>query len=199
MKILFTGGGSGGHFYPIIAIAEAMRDLVREQKILEPLLYYAAPTPYDRDSLFANGITFVPAAAGKIRRYFSLLNFFDIFKTAWGVVRSLVRMFFLYPDVVLGSGGYGSFPTLVAARIFRIPVVIYATDAVPSRVNVWAGKFAVKVAISFPEAEAFFPKNKIAFTGSPIRKAALLPAREGVWEFLHLNPDIPVILIIGGS
>lgn len=199
MKILFTGGGSGGHFYPIIAIAEAMHDLVREQKILEPELYYAAPTPYDRDALFANGITFMPAAAGKLRNYTSILNFFDLFKTAWGIVRSLIRMFFLYPDVVLGSGGYASFPTLVAARIFRIPVIIYATDAVPSRVNVWAGKFAVKVAIAFPEAETFFPKDKVAFTGSPIRKAALLPSHEGAWEFLHLNPDIPVILVVGGS
>ncbi len=199
MKILFTGGGSGGHFYPIIAIAEAMRDLVREQKVLEPQLYYAAPTPYDRDSLYANDITFVPTAAGKMRNYTSILNFFDLFKTAWGILRSLIRMFYLYPDVVLGSGGYASFPTLVAARIFRIPVVIYATDTVPSRVNLWAGKFAVKVAISFPEAGSFFPKEKVAFTGNPIRKAALLPAHEGVWEFLHLNPDIPVILVVGGS
>jgi UDP-N-acetylglucosamine--N-acetylmuramyl-(pentapeptide) pyrophosphoryl-undecaprenol N-acetylglucosamine transferase len=203
MKILFTGGGSGGHFYPIIAVAEAMRDIVREKKLIEPELYYAAPDPYDRDLLFANGITFVPAAAGKMRRDASAMNsffnFFDLFKTAWGVARSLLRMFFLYPDVVLGSGGYASFPTLLAARIFRIPVVIYATDAEPSRVNLWAGKFATKIAISFPEAAKSFPKDRVAYTGNPIRKAALLPAHEGVWEFLHLNPDVPVILVVGGS
>jgi UDP-N-acetylglucosamine--N-acetylmuramyl-(pentapeptide) pyrophosphoryl-undecaprenol N-acetylglucosamine transferase len=199
MKILFTGAGSGGHFYPIIAVAEAVHDLVREQKLLEPQLYYAAPSPYDRDVLFANDITFVPASAGKMRRYFSFLNFLDLFKTAWGVIRSVIRMFFLYPDVVFGTGGYGSFPTLLAARIFRIPVVIYATDAEPSRVNRWAGKFAAKIAISFPESEHFFPKDKVAYTGNPIRKALLLPARDGVWEFLHLNPDIPVILVFAGS
>lgn len=199
MKILFTGAGSGGHFYPLIAVAEAVHDIVREKKLLEPFLYYAAPTPYDRELLVANDITFVPTAAGKMRRYFSVLNFFDYFKTAWGVGRAVVHIFFLYPDVVFAKGGYASFPTLLAARLFRIPVVIHESDAVPGCVNRWAGKFAVKVALSYPEAASFFPKDKIAFTGNPIRKSVLLPAREGAYEFLKLNPDIPIILITCGS
>lgn len=199
MKILFTGGGTGGHFYPIIAVAEAIQDMVRERKILEPNLYYAAPEPYEHELLVANNITFVPTAAGKMRRYFSLLNGIDYIKTAWGTLRSMVRIFFLYPDVVFATGGYASFPTLLAARIFRIPVVIYATDAEPSRVNVWAGKFAVKVAISFPEAAKFFPEKTVAFTGNPLRKAVLLPAREGAYEFLKLDPALPVLLVWGGS
>lgn len=199
MKILFTGGGSGGHFYPVIAVAEAVNEATRERKLLEPQLYYAAPDPYDRELLIANNITFVPTAAGKVRRYFSILNFFDVFRTAWGVVRSVFRIFFLYPDVVFGAGGGASFPTLFAARLFRIPVVIYATDVEPSRVNVWAKKFAVKIAVSFPEAAKYFPADKTAFTGNPIRKAALTPAREGAHEFLKLKADIPTILILGGS
>jgi UDP-N-acetylglucosamine--N-acetylmuramyl-(pentapeptide) pyrophosphoryl-undecaprenol N-acetylglucosamine transferase len=199
MKILFTGGGTGGHFYPIIAVAEAINDATRDRKLLEPQLYYAAPDPYDRELLVANNITFVPTAAGKMRNYFSLLNFFDLFKTAWGVLRALLRVFFLYPDVVFATGGYASFPTLLAARLFRIPVVIYATDVEPSRVNRWAKKFAVKVAVSFPEAAKYFPPEKTAFTGNPIRKAALMPAREGGHEFLKLKPEIPVVLVWGGS
>ena len=199
MKILFTGGGSGGHFYPIIAVAEALNDMTRERKILEPKLYYAAPDPYDKEVLIANNITFVATAAGKRRHYFSILNFFDFFKTAWGVVRALLRVFFLYPDVVFGAGGYASFPTLLAARIFRIPVVIYATDTVPSRVNRWAGRFAVKVAVSFPEAAEFFPKDKVAHTGNPVRKSAMLPAREGGHEFLKFKKEIPTLVVLGGS
>jgi len=199
MKILLTGWGSGGHFYPLIAVAEAIQDVVRERKLLEPNLYYAAPDPYDREMLVANNITFVPTAAGKIRNYFSILNFIDSFKTLWGIIRASVRIFFLYPDVVFATGGFGSFPTLLAARFFRIPVVIYATDAEPSRVNRWAGKFAVKVALSFPEAAKFFPADKVAYTGNPLRKAVLLPAREGAYEFLKLTPELPVILIWGGS
>ena len=199
MKILFTGGDTGGHFYPIIAVAEAINDATRERKLLEPQLYYAAPDPYDREMLIANNITFVPTAAGKIRRYFSILNFFDLFKTAWGIIRSILRIFFLYPDVVFGTGGGASFPTLFAARLFRIPVVIYATDVEPSRVNLWAKKFAVKVAVSFPEAAKYFPADKVAYTGNPIRKAALTPAREGAHEFLKLKPELPVVLVLGGS
>lgn len=199
MKILFTGGATGGHFYPIIAIAEAINDLTRERKILEPQLYFAAPDPYNRELLLANNITFVPTAAGKMRRYFSILNVIDLFKTAWGVTKSVLRIFFLYPDVVFGAGGYASFPTLLAARIFRIPVVIYATDVEPSRVNRWAGKFATKIAVSFQEAAHFFPQEKVAYTGNPVRKAALLPAREGAYEFLKLSHDLPVLLVLGGS
>jgi len=196
---LFTGGGSGGHFYPVIAVAEALDDLVREKKLLEPNLYYAAPTPYDRELLVANNLTFIPTAAGKMRRYFSPLNIIDFIKTGWGVLRSVTRIFFLYPDVVFATGGYASFPTLLAARLFRIPVIILQCDASPGRVNQWAGKFAVKVAVAFAEASHFFQKEKVAHTGNPIRKAALLPAREGVYEFLKLNPDIPIILVTGGS
>jgi UDP-N-acetylglucosamine--N-acetylmuramyl-(pentapeptide) pyrophosphoryl-undecaprenol N-acetylglucosamine transferase len=199
MKILFTGGGSGGHFYPIIAVAEAINDLGRERKLLEPQLYYAAPEPYDREMLVAQNIIFVPTAAGKIRNYFSVLNFFDYFKTGWGIFRSVLRIFFLYPDVVFGKGGYASFPTLLAAKLFRIPVVIHESDAEPGKVNRWAGKFAQKIAISYPEAAQYFPKDKVAFTGNPVRKAVLFPAREGAFEFLKLKQELPVIFVTGGS
>ncbi|MES2203560.1 MAG: UDP-N-acetylglucosamine--N-acetylmuramyl-(pentapeptide) pyrophosphoryl-undecaprenol N-acetylglucosamine transferase [Patescibacteria group bacterium] len=199
MKILFTGGGTGGHFYPIIAVAEAINDEVRERKLIEPQLYYAAPKPYDNEMLLANGITFVPTAAGKVRNYFSVLNFFDYFKTAWGVFRAVLRVFFLYPDVVFGKGGYASFPTLLAAKLFRIPVVIHESDAHPGKVNLWAGKFAEKIALSYPDAASYFNKDKVAYTGNPVRKAALVPAREGAQEYLNLKKELPVILVLGGS
>lgn len=199
MKILFTGGGTGGHFYPIIAVAEALNDLARERKLLEPQLYYAAPDPYDKEMLLANNIQFVPTAAGKVRRYFSILNFFDTFKTGWGILTSMLRIFFLYPDVVFGKGGYAAFPTLLAAKVFRIPVIIHESDAEPGKVNRWAGRFAVKVAVSFPEAAPHFPKEKIAHTGNPIRKAVLLPSREGMYEYFKLEREVPVIYVTGGS
>jgi UDP-N-acetylglucosamine--N-acetylmuramyl-(pentapeptide) pyrophosphoryl-undecaprenol N-acetylglucosamine transferase len=199
MKILFTGGGTGGHFYPIIAVAEAINDLARERRLLEPELFYAAPDPYDREMLLANNIKFVQTSAGKTRRYFSILNFFDLFKTGWGILRSMLNIFFLYPDVVFGKGGYAAFPTLLAAKVFRIPVIIHESDSEPGRVNRWAGKFAVKVAISFPEAAPHFPKDKVAHTGNPIRKAVLLPGREGMYEYFKLAHDVPVIYVTGGS
>lgn len=199
MKILLTGGGTGGHFYPVIAVAEALRDLAKERKLIEPLLYYAAPEPYDAEALVENDITFVRTSAGKLRRYFSILNFFDFFKTAWGVTVSVFRIFFLYPDVIFGKGGYASFPTLLAGRLFRIPVVIHESDTVPGRVNRWAGKFAARIAVSYPKAAEYFPKDKVAVTGNPIRKGIRTPATEGAHEFLKLEREVPVILVIGGS
>ena len=79
MKILLTGGGTGGHFYPIIGVAQAIDKVVKEQHLLPPNLYYMAPTPYDARVLFENNIIYQPISAGKIRRYFSILNFFDLF------------------------------------------------------------------------------------------------------------------------
>lgn len=199
MKIVFTAGGTGGHFYPIVAVAEAIHDIVRERKLIEPTLYYTAPEAYNPETLLANNVTFIPIPAGKIRRYFSIRNIFDMFKTGVGIVRATIQLFFIYPDVVFGKGGYASFPTLVAARLLRIPVVIHESDAAPGRVNAWAGKFAVKVAVSYPEAAKYFPEGKVAFTGNPIRKSALLPARDGAYAYLQLNPEVPVIFVTGGS
>lgn len=200
MKILFTGGVTGGHFYPIIAVAEAIRDIAKERKLLDPQLFYAAPTPYDKKALFEHDITFKRITAGKIRRAGGAIkNFFDLFKTAWGIFMSVIQIFLIYPDVIFGKGGYGSFPTLLAGKLFRIPVVIHESDAVPGKVNLWAGKFAQNIAISYPSAASFFPKERTALTGNPIRKAILHPVKEGAVEYLGLEVNLPTLLIMGGS
>lgn len=199
MKILFTGGGTGGHFYPIIAVAEAVNKIVKERKLLPPGLYYMADRAYDSRALFDNGITFVSMPAGKLRRYFSLLNVLDLFKTAIGIIKSLWKVFRIYPDVIFGKGGYASFPALVAGRIFKIPVVIHESDSVPGKVNLWAGKFAEDIAVSYPEASRYFPVGKTAYTGNPLRQEILKPDVAGAYEFLKLEKSIPTIFIMGGS
>lgn len=202
MRILFTGGGSGGHFYPIIAVAESLRDIVKEKHLLEPELFYLSTNPYNPGLLFENGITFKKISAGKLRRYFSVLNFLDLFKTLWGVLFSLWEVYKLYPDVIFGKGGYVSFPVLLAARILRVPVIIHESDSIPGRVNLWAGKFAQKIALSWPDAAKFFrdkDQEKIALTGNPVRKDIEMPITEGSREFLHIEKDIPVVLVLGGS
>lgn len=199
MKILLTGGGTGGHFYPIIAVAEAIRDITKAERLIEPQLYYMGPKQYDERALFENGIIFERSYAGKVRRYFSLLNVFDAFKTAVGILSAVISVWKIYPDVIFSKGGYVSFPVLVAAKILRIPVVIHESDSHPGRVNMWAGKFAKKIALSYKEAANYFPKEKLAFTGNPVRREIMEPAREGGREFLKLDKDISVVLILGGS
>ncbi|MFO0718938.1 MAG: UDP-N-acetylglucosamine--N-acetylmuramyl-(pentapeptide) pyrophosphoryl-undecaprenol N-acetylglucosamine transferase [Candidatus Paceibacterota bacterium] len=199
MKILFTGGGSGGHFYPIISIAQEINRLSKENRLLAPELYFMSPQPYDAGVLFDNNIIYKKNSAGKVRRYFSILNFFDVFKTIWGVLQSILDIYFIYPDVVFGKGGYASFPALFAARFLRIPVVIHESDTVPGKVNKWAGKFAQRIAVSYPEAAEFFPKDKVAYTGNPIRQELAMPLKEGAFDFLKLESGVPVILVLGGS
>jgi UDP-N-acetylglucosamine--N-acetylmuramyl-(pentapeptide) pyrophosphoryl-undecaprenol N-acetylglucosamine transferase len=199
MKILFTGGGSGGHFYPIIAIAEELNQIVRENKLVDVELYYMSPSPYNAGVLFNNNIIYKKNYAGKIRRYFSIMNFFDLFKTGWGVIKSIWEIFLIYPDVVFGKGGYASFPALFAARILRIPVVIHESDTRPGKVSKWAGKFATRIAVSYGEAAAYFPMEKVAHTGHPIRKEFFMPLATNAHEFLKLDPLLSTILILGGS
>lgn len=201
MKILFTGGGTGGHFYPIIAVAEAIRDRATERKILPPAFYYMAPSKYNPRALFDNEIQFVYTPAGKVRRYFSILNITDIFKTISGMFIAILRMYTIYPDVVFGKGGYASFPALFAAKILRIPVVIHESDSAPGRVNSWAGRFAERVAISYPDSAKYFKRHpdRVAHTGNPIRKGVIQPLTNGAREYLKLEENTPVILVLGGS
>lgn len=202
MKIVFTGGGTGGHFYPIIAIVDALLDIADKQNLLPPELFYIGPEPFDERALFEHNIRFVQAPAGKIRNYASMHNYFDMIKIAIGTVKSVFLLFKIFPDVVFSKGGYASVPAVMAARILRIPVIIHDSDAVPGRANLWASTFARRIAISYPDAIQLFPekiRGKIAYTGNPVRKSIAQPANEGVYEFLELSRDIPTILILGGS
>lgn len=202
MKVVFTGGGTGGHFYPLIAIREAIGDLVKEQHLLEPELFYFAPEPFDERALFENGITFVQVPAGKLRRYFSLKNITDWFLTGVGLVRALFSLFRIYPDVVISKGGYGSMPTVLAAWILRIPIIIHESDAKPGRANLFASKFATHIAIAYDSAAEYFPKqaqDKIARTGIPVRKALMRTEKEGARQYLKLEEGVPTLFILGGS
>lgn len=202
MTIAFTGGGSGGHFYPIIAISEALSDLVGEEHLIPPALYYLAPQPFDEKALFENSIVFIRIPAGKMRRYFSLENISDWFITLSGLIAAVIALFRIYPDVVVSKGGYASVPTVIAAWILRIPIIIHESDAKPGRANLLAAKLATKIAISFDSAAAFFPssvQHKIARTGIPIRKALMRVETEGARQYLELESDVPTILILGGS
>lgn len=199
MRIVFTGGGTGGHFYPIISIVEGMREVAQEKKILDPELYFLAPDPYNPGVLYDNNIAFQKILAGKKRLYISPLNIVDYFKTALGIVQAVWKVFWLYPDVIVSKGGYGSVPVVLAGRILGIPIIIHESDSAPGRANQWAGKFATRIALSYQSAVDYFDQDKVAWTGHPIRKEIMMPVSEGAEKFLELEANIPVLLILGGS
>jgi UDP-N-acetylglucosamine--N-acetylmuramyl-(pentapeptide) pyrophosphoryl-undecaprenol N-acetylglucosamine transferase len=203
MKIVITGGGTGGHFYPLMAVVDSILEESRKQTLVPPRIYYVGPDEYNPKELFDRDISFIRVPAGKKRIHPTgigiINNFIDVFKMGFGCFIALVKMFMLFPDVVFAKGGYASYPTLLASKILGIPVIIHESDSVPGRVNAWAGKFAKKIAISFPESAEHFPAEKVAYTGNPVRKDISVPIGVGAYEYLELDPNIPVISVLGGS
>ncbi len=199
MKFVFVGGGTGGHFYPLIAVAEELNNQIEKEKIVGARMYFISDDPYDKQLVFENGLEFIKLDSGKLRTYFSIKNFFDVFKTAFATFKAIFILWSIYPDVVFSKGGYLSFPVVTAARLLRIPVFIHESDASAGRVNKYSAKFAQRIAVSFPEAMEYFPKEKTAVTGLPMRRGVVKPVGVGAYEFLKLKSDIPTILIVGGS
>ena len=210
MKVVFTGGGSGGHFYPIIAISQELSKLLEKEGFIDIKMYYISDKPYNKKLLEKNHLIFKQNKTGKLRVYFSPLNIFDAILTFFATLRAFSQLFNIYPDVVFSKGAYPSFPVTFAARFLGIPIIIHESDTVPGRANKIAGKYAKKIAISYPEAAQFFPEEKIALTGNPIRPELLLapseqsdfsgePSSQGAYEALGLSEGVPTIFIIGGS
>ena len=169
MKIVFTGGGTGGHFYPIIAVAEKVNKIIDDEHILGAKLYYFSDSPYDKEMLAQNGLFYEEINSGKMRTYFSFQNFSDIFKTFFGPLMRFLKCFPFIRMLFLVKADMLLFRRIFAARILRIPVVIHESDSAPGRVNKWAGSILPKRwLISFPEAAEYFPKEKTAWTGQPI-------------------------------
>jgi UDP-N-acetylglucosamine--N-acetylmuramyl-(pentapeptide) pyrophosphoryl-undecaprenol N-acetylglucosamine transferase len=193
MRIMFVGGGSGGHFYPLIAVAESIRDITPDAE-----LFYIGPSPYNVDSLKEQNIRFVYCPAGKIRRYFSFQNFLDMFRTLGGFLVAFVKLYIIYPDVIFSKGSYTSVPVLLMARFYRIPVVIHESDSKAGRANLFARKFARYIGIAYASSATYFPADKTALVGIPIRKV-IREVHPDPFGALGIPNDRPLIYVTGGS
>lgn len=202
MKVALTGGATGGHFYPLIAVVEAIEAICEEKRLIEPQYYYFGPKPFDPSVLPEHDIEYVQTGGGSIKKDSKVASSAGFFKTAIAILRTFPVMFSIYPDVVFSTGSYAAFPTLFVARLLRIPVVIYDADAKPGRVSLWSSKFAKWIAVAHESAGNGFPekiRDRIARTGHPIRREIEGVAREGGYEFLNLDPSVPTIFVMGGS
>lgn len=199
MRILFTGGGTGGHFYPILAIIRELKRIAYEERILDLELFYMAPDGFGEKLLREENVYIINVPSGKLRRYFSFSNFIDIFKTAAGIIKATWIMFFIMPDVVFSKGGYGALPAVAATALLRIPLIIHESDAVPGKVNLFAAKYAKRIGIAFAEAQEYFPESKTALVGIPIRRRILGGNREEAKHNLNIFSELPVIGFMGSS
>lgn len=200
MRIALLGGGTGGHFYPLLAVARELQELRLEQHLLKmDIVLYGDDIP-DLEALVDDEIVFEPIFTGKRRKYRSVKNLTDPFRVLIGVVQMLWKFTLNPPDVIFSKGGYAAFPSLVAARLYRIPVIIHETDTIPGKVNRYAAKFAKRIAITFPESAKFFDRTEaVALTGQPIRKNILGGTDAEGYDIFHLEEGLPTILVLGGS
>ncbi len=198
MKIVLTSGG-GGHFYPMIAVAESLNEMVIREKIISHELFYISDSAYDQRALDDANITFYELPTGKNRLYFSIQNIFDAVKTFFAIIKAVFILYKIFPDVVFSKGGYSALPVVIAAKILNIPLIIHESDSFPGRTNKLSAKWAKKIAISYREATEYLPKEKTAFVGNIVRKDMRDPIEVGSHEYLKLNAALKTILVVGGS
>jgi UDP-N-acetylglucosamine--N-acetylmuramyl-(pentapeptide) pyrophosphoryl-undecaprenol N-acetylglucosamine transferase len=194
MKILLTGGGTGGHIVPFLSVVEEVRKREPDAKFL-----FVGPKSDFNESLRAAGIEVREIRAGKIRRYFSLQNFLDFFNLLIGTDEAFFHILAYKPDVIFSKGGFASVPVVLAASYTRTPVLTHESDTVPGLANRLIGRFARKIFISFPKTQDYFPYAKTIVTGNPIRGDILRGDRERARRFFSLREHIPVVLVFGGS
>jgi len=206
MRIAFTGGGTGGHLFPILAVAQEIKTLISANLFQIPAgegtnveFMFVGPKTVGEETLAQEGIIHKSIMAGKLRRYADWQNIFDILKIPCGLVQSLWHLFFFMPDVVFSKGGYGAIPVVLAAWIYRLPVIIHESDSEPGLTNKFCASFSRRVAISFESAAKYFPPAKTALTGNPVRSSLFGGTKEAAKKLFGLTETKPVILILGGS
>ncbi|MEI6352599.1 MAG: UDP-N-acetylglucosamine--N-acetylmuramyl-(pentapeptide) pyrophosphoryl-undecaprenol N-acetylglucosamine transferase [Candidatus Nomurabacteria bacterium] len=198
MKIVFTGAG-GGHFYPLIAVAERISKEVVREKIIDAEMFFLSDRAYNDNLLLSKNIKFIKIPAGKVRLYFSLENFFDPIKTFFGFFIALFHLFRIYPDIIFTKGGYASLPVLFAAKVLFIPVFMHESDSVPGKSNLLAAKFSKRIAVSYASAIKYFNPQKTAYTGQPIMEE-YLPTQEKLNnKYLNREGKKKTIFVLGGS
>jgi UDP-N-acetylglucosamine--N-acetylmuramyl-(pentapeptide) pyrophosphoryl-undecaprenol N-acetylglucosamine transferase len=199
-RVVLTGGGSGGHTYPLLAVAEALRERALKMQFQLDLAYLGPNDTYA--ALFKNaGIAVNFVAAGKIRRYLSIQNIMDIPKFFIGFFQALAKLYVIMPDVIFSKGGTGAFPVVLAGWLYRIPVVIHDSDAKPGLTNVASSFFAKRIFVSFDAAAKYFNPNLTSRTGVPVRRALFAnpTTKELAKETLGFDPVKPLLLVLGGS
>ncbi len=202
MKIVLTGGGTGGHLVPLIAFIREMRRQWQGKEDLQ-FAYIGPKDDFAQVLLSHEGVNIRQVAAGKLRRYGGigpvLQNIFDLcLKMPWGVVQSLWMMFLLNPDMMFSKGGYGALPVTAAAWMLKIPMFLHESDSRPGLANLIAGKFALKIFTSFPHT-LDFPSKKAILVGNLIRREILTGSKNEAVSLFHLVGDRPLLLVLGGS
>jgi len=196
-SIAFTGGGTGGHIYPGLAVASYLKKLLPHK-----IFWIGCSNGMDRAIVEGAGIEFFGISSGKLRRYFSLRNFFDAFKITAGFFAARKILKKEGASLLFSKGGFVSVPPCAAAGLMKIPVFTHESDFSPGLATRLNARFAERVFVPYKESAAFFSgreAKKIRVSGNPVRQqfAAADPAKGRA--FLGLGSGEKILLVLGGS
>ncbi len=190
-RIMLAGGGTGGHVYPLVAVAE---ELIKQEATLGKKVgvRFIGDGELIAQAARDLGISFRRVMAPKWRRYASLANFLDLLKIPIGLLQAFVHVWAYMPDVILVKGGYASFLPALMAKLLFVPVIVHESDSVPGKVNLFWGHHCRRVYLAFEHARQYFKPDRTEVIGNPIRPALIAPREKKIYEK-------PVVFITGGS
>ena len=212
VKVVFAGGGTGGHIYPGLAIADELRSIAQERGIKIEIYWFGNSAGMDRNLVEKSGSAdkFVGIPSGKLRRYFSFKNFIDVFKIAAGCFKSFFSLLSIKPDVLFSKGGFVSVPPCLSASILGIPVLTHECDFTPGLATRLNSRWASKILVSYEQTKNYLPvgkRDRTVATGNPIRPVFYSlgeDSRAAGKEFLFggrsdYDENKPILLVLGGS
>lgn len=201
MRLLLSGGGTGGHVYPALAVLDELRSgaSASDSARLDDVLYIGTVGGLEAKIVTRAGVRFEAVEAGGLRG----LSLHRAASNGLALLKGCAQAFRILrgfgPDVVLATGGYASAPAVVAAWLRRCPVLIYLPDIVPGLAVRALARLAKRVAVSFDASLRYFRPGKAVVTGYPVRRGLQVGDREAAKKRLGLAPDVDTVLLLGGS
>ena len=196
IKLIISGGGTGGHIYPALAIAKA----IKEMNLNSSILFVGAKNKMEMEKVPNEGFSIKGLWISGFKRSLSTQNFLIPLKLFVSVIHSFLIIKKFKPNVVIGTGGFASGPILKVAQWLGLPTLIQEQNSYPGITNRILSKNANRICVAYDGMENFFPKCKIRLTGNPIR-ANLIDSKsyDGAKLYFDLNPKMKTLVVIGGS
>ncbi len=195
MKVILTGGGTGGHIYPALALA---RYLKKKHPDIE-ILYIGSARGLEADIVKKEGIPFRAIEIAGFKRKLSFSNIKTVYlflKAVWQIKR-WIRSF--QPDAVIGTGGYVAGPVVYAATRLKVPALIHEQNVIPGLTNSFLARFVDRVCVSFSGSAQYFPREKVVMTGNPRATEVVEADGNKGRASLNIPDDKRIVLIVGGS
>jgi UDP-N-acetylglucosamine--N-acetylmuramyl-(pentapeptide) pyrophosphoryl-undecaprenol N-acetylglucosamine transferase len=192
--VAITGGGTGGHIFPNIAVIE---ELLRRNRTR--VLWIGQKGGNEEEWARRIGVPYYGIRSGKLRRYLSIKNAFDVFHVLIGTVQSFFILRKKRPDILFSKGGFVSVPPVIASGLLGVPIITHESDITPGLATRIIARYASVVCVSFEKSRVSVPRGRLEYTGNPVREAVKQGEAEAGRSFLGFEQQKRIVTIIGGS